>query len=115
MSLISELKEVQSRSESLSTENVQLQAQVQQLSDQLKQLQRELTEKEAQLQEMAGLRKENEDLRLLTACQEQRVANAHREKEQDRDELTSLESILDLLHLREVLEYTHTHTSIHIH
>ncbi len=62
---------------------------------------------------MAGLRKENEDLRLLTACQEQRVVHAHREKEQDRDELTSLESILDLLHLREVLEYPHTFIKLH--
>ncbi|KAL0200298.1 hypothetical protein M9458_003485, partial [Cirrhinus mrigala] len=62
-----ELKEVHSRSEFLSTEHVQLKSQVQLLSDQLKQLQRELAEKEAQLQDMGGLRKENEDLRLLTA------------------------------------------------
>lgn len=88
---------------------MQLQSQVQQLSDQLKPLERELAEKEAQLQEVAGLKRENEDLRLLTACQEQRVAQAHREREQDRAELASLESVLDLLHLREVLEHTHTH------
>ncbi|XP_051555297.1 coiled-coil domain-containing protein 18-like isoform X2 [Myxocyprinus asiaticus] len=98
---ISELKEVHGCSESLSAERVQLQYQVQQFSDQLKQLQREQTEKEAQLQEVAALRRENEDLRLLTACQEQRVVQANREREQDRAELTSLESIVDLLHLRE--------------
>ncbi|XP_051989334.1 LOW QUALITY PROTEIN: coiled-coil domain-containing protein 18-like [Xyrauchen texanus] len=98
---ICELKEVYSRSECLSTERVQLLSQVQQLSDHLKQLQKDLTEREARLQEVARLRRENEDLRLLTACQEQRVAQANREREQDRAELTSLESILDLLHLRE--------------
>ncbi|XP_051983885.1 coiled-coil domain-containing protein 18-like isoform X1 [Xyrauchen texanus] len=98
---ISELKEVHGRSESLSAERVQLQYQVQQLSDQLKQLQRVQTEKEVQLQEVAALRRENEDLRLLTACQERRVVQSNREREQDRAELTSLESIVDLLHLRE--------------
>ncbi|XP_056329051.1 coiled-coil domain-containing protein 18 [Danio aesculapii] len=98
---ICKLKEAVSHSESLSTERVQLQSQLQQFSDQLKQLQKELAEKEAQLQDTAGLRRENEDLRLLTACQEQRVAQAHREREQERAELTSLESVLDLLHLRE--------------
>lgn len=98
---ISELKEVHGRTESLSAERLHLQSQVQQLSDQLKQLHKELADKETQLQEAASLRRENEDLRLLTACQEQRVAQAHREKELDRTELTSLESILDLLHLRE--------------
>lgn len=98
---ICELKEAVSRSESLSTERVQMQSQLQQFSDQIKQLQKELAEKEAQLQDTTGLRRENEDLRLLTACQEQRVAQSHREREQDRAELTSLESVLDLLHLRE--------------
>lgn len=100
--LISELKEVHGRLESVSTERVQLQSQVQQLSDQLKKLQKEMAEKETQLQATASVRRENEDLRLLTACQEQRVAQALREKEQDRTELNSLEGILDLLHLREV-------------
>ncbi|TRY87533.1 hypothetical protein DNTS_007090 [Danionella cerebrum] len=96
-----ELKEAQSCSESLSAERVQLQTRLQQLSDLLKQQQQKLEEKEAQLQETAALRRENEDLRLLTACQEQRVTQAHRDKEQSRAELISLESILDLLHLRE--------------
>ncbi|KAA0719027.1 Coiled-coil domain-containing protein 18 [Triplophysa tibetana] len=98
---ICELKGVHGRLESVSTERVQLHSHVQQLSDQLKKLQKELDDKETQLQATASVRRENEDLRLLTACQEQRVAQALREKELDRTELTSLEGILDLLHLRE--------------
>lgn len=101
--LISELKDVHGRLESVSAERVQLQSQVHQLSDQLKKQQKELAEKEIQLQATENVRRENEDLRLLTACQEQRVAQTLREKELDRTELTSLERILDLLHLREVM------------
>ncbi|KAI4894106.1 hypothetical protein NFI96_020168, partial [Prochilodus magdalenae] len=96
-----ELKESRDRAESNTAERLELQGQLQQASKQLGCLQRELVQKEAQLVEVSGLRREREDLRLLSACQEQRLAQAQREMEQGRAELASLESILDMLHLRE--------------
>ncbi|XP_027013980.2 coiled-coil domain-containing protein 18 [Tachysurus fulvidraco] len=96
-----ELKEARVQSEVLSSERQELQAQVQKASEQLDRLQRELKQKETQLHELEGLRREREDLRLLTACQEQRLTQTHRDMEQARSELASLEKVLDMLHLRE--------------
>ncbi|KAF7692313.1 hypothetical protein HF521_009923 [Silurus meridionalis] len=100
-SLSKELKEVQVRAEALSTERQELQGRVQWASEQLSRLQKELGQKETQLEEMEGLRREREDLRLLTACQEQRLVQTRSEVEQARAELASLENVLDMLHLRE--------------
>uniref|UniRef100_A0A3B1JAK3 Coiled-coil domain containing 18 n=1 Tax=Astyanax mexicanus TaxID=7994 RepID=A0A3B1JAK3_ASTMX len=96
-----ELKEGRNRAESVEAEGVELQGRFQQVSERLIGLQKELKQKEAELEEVSGLRREREDLRLLSACQEQRLAQAQREMEQSRVELTSLERVLDLLHLRE--------------
>ncbi|KAK3513397.1 hypothetical protein QTP70_014223 [Hemibagrus guttatus] len=100
-SLSKELKEARVHSEALSAKCQELQAQIQQASEQLDRLQRELKQKEMQLEEVEGLRREREDLRLLTACQEQRLTQTHRDMEQTRAELASLEKVLDMLHLRE--------------
>lgn len=102
LSLSRELKEARVHSEALSAERQELQGRVRQASEQLGRLQRELEQKETQLQEVEGLRREREDLRLLTACQEQRLTQTHRDVEQARAELASLENVLDMLHLREV-------------
>lgn len=101
-SLSMELKEVRVHSEALSAERQELQGRVQEASEQLGRLQREMEQKETLLKEAEGLRREREDLRLLTACQEQRLTQTHRDMEQARAELASLENVLDLLHLREV-------------
>ncbi|XP_060762488.1 coiled-coil domain-containing protein 18 isoform X2 [Neoarius graeffei] len=100
-SLSMELKEVRVHSEALSAERQELQGRVQEASEQLGRLQREMEQKETLLKEAEGLRREREDLRLLTACQEQRLTQTHRDMEQARAELASLENVLDLLHLRE--------------
>lgn len=100
-SMSRELKEMRVHTEALSDERQELQAQVQQTSAQLNRQQRELELKEMQLQELEGLRREKEDLRLLTACQEQRLTQTHRDMEQTSAELNSLEKVLDMLHLRE--------------
>ncbi|XP_053507325.1 coiled-coil domain-containing protein 18 isoform X1 [Ictalurus furcatus] len=100
-SLSRELMEARVHSEALSAERQELQGRVRQASEQLGRLQRELEQKETQLQEVEGLRREREDLRLLTACQEQRLTQTHRDVEQARAELASLENVLDMLHLRE--------------
>lgn len=67
-----------------------------------------------QLEDVEGLRREREDLRLLTACQEQRLTQTHMDNEQARAELASLENVLDLLHLREVCVIA-KHVCISIH
>lgn len=100
--LSKELKEARVHTEALSAERQELQARVQQALEQLDRLQRELKQKETQLEEVEGLRREREDLRLLTACQEQRLTQTHGDMEQARAELASLEKFLDMLHLREV-------------
>lgn len=76
-----------------------MQGRVLQVSEQMVRLQKELEQKKTQVE---ALQREREDLRLLTACQEQRLTQTHRDMEQARAELASLENILDTLHLREV-------------
>ncbi|KAM9440276.1 coiled-coil domain-containing protein 18 isoform 1-T1 [Clarias gariepinus] len=100
-SLSKDLKEARVHADALSTERQELQGRVQQALEQASRLQRELEQKEVQLVELEGLRRDREDLRLLTACQEQRLSQTHRDLEQARAELGSLENVLDLLHLRE--------------
>lgn len=100
--LSKDLKEARVHADALSTERQELQGRVQQALEQASRLQRELEQKEVKLVELEGLRRDREDLRLLTACQEQRLSQTHRDLEQARAELGSLENVLDLLHLREV-------------
>lgn len=72
------------------------------------QLEQQLKEQGAKCRQLASLRKELEDLQALTRSQEQRVDQSHREAQQSQAELASLETILTLLHLREVERNVHT-------
>ncbi|XP_047446699.1 coiled-coil domain-containing protein 18 isoform X1 [Mugil cephalus] len=64
-------------------------------------LERQLVEQSAECREVASVRKELEDLRTQTHSQEQRATQSLREAQQSQAELSSLEAILALLHLRE--------------
>ena len=64
-------------------------------------LEQQLKEKGAKCRELTSLRKKLEELQTVTQGQEQSLA-------QSQAELTSLETILALLHLREVNKQTLT-------
>ncbi len=85
-----------------------LQDQLEEAGQKALHLERQRLEQGAECRKLAFLHKELEDLRTLNQSQEQRVAQSHREAQQSQTELTSLEAILALLHLREVEKNIHT-------
>ena len=91
------------------TERSELGAQLEEVRRQASLMERQLVEQGAEGRELVSLRREVEDLRTLTQSQEQRVAQSQREAQQSLEELSGLEAVLALLHLREVekLRYTH--------
>ncbi|GLD51194.1 coiled-coil domain-containing protein 18 isoform X1, partial [Lates japonicus] len=94
---ISQLKEEVRQAKCSAAECSDLQAQLEEARRRASLLEGQLVE----CRELASLRRELEDLRTLTQSQEQRVAQSHREAQQSQTELSSLEAILALLHLRE--------------
>lgn len=62
----------------------------------------QLKEQAAKCREVASLRRQLEDQRVLTQSHEQTAAQSHRQCQQSQAELESLQAILSLLHLREV-------------
>lgn len=90
-----------------------LQAQLEGAERRASHLERELGARVAECRELASLQRELNDLRALTQSQEQRVAQSHREAQQSKAELASLEAILALLHRQEV--GSHGHTCGHIY
>lgn len=86
----------------MAPERSDLQAQLEEAGQRASHLGRQLMEREAECREMASLRRELENLHVLTQSQERRVAQSLREAQQSQVELASLEAILALLHLREV-------------
>lgn len=105
----SQLKEEVRQAKCSAAERSDLQAQLEEARRQASLLEGQLVERGVECRELASLRRELEDLRTLTQSQEQRVAQSHREAQQSQAELSSLEAILALLHLREVDEHRHTH------
>lgn len=75
----------------------------------------ELGERALAARELTSLHRETEDLRALTQCQEHRLVQCQREAQQSLAELASLESILALLHLREVWRIGDTYTHVRRH
>lgn len=86
----------------LVAERSDLQAQLEESGQRASHLERQLMEREAECRELAFLRRELQNLQVLTQSQEQKVAQSLREAQQSQVELASLEAILALLHLREV-------------
>uniref|UniRef100_A0A4W6FE73 Coiled-coil domain containing 18 n=1 Tax=Lates calcarifer TaxID=8187 RepID=A0A4W6FE73_LATCA len=98
---ISQLKEEVRQGKCSAAERSDLQAQLEEARRRASLLEGQLVERGVECRELASLRRELEDLRTLTQSQEQRVAQSHREAQQSQAELSSLEAILALLHLRE--------------
>lgn len=101
----SQQKEELRQARCLATEHSDLQAQLEETKQQASRLKRQLVEQEAECRELASVRRELEELRGLTQSQEQRLTQSLREAQQSRVELASLETILSLLHLREVIVF----------
>ncbi|XP_058484472.1 coiled-coil domain-containing protein 18 isoform X2 [Solea solea] len=91
---ISQLREEVREAKCLAAEHSDLQNQLKESRKQVLLLERQLEEHRAECREQASLRRELENLRSLTQSQDQRVG-------QSQAELSSLEAILALLHLRE--------------
>lgn len=86
----------------MAAERSDFQTKLEEAAQRASHLQRQLVEREAECREQGPLRRQLEDLRVLTQSQEQKVAQSLREAQQSQVELASLEAILALLHLREV-------------
>ncbi|KAL0966688.1 hypothetical protein UPYG_G00298450 [Umbra pygmaea] len=98
---ISNLTEDLTQARTLNTRNLELQGHLEEAAQRASRLEVELGERASATRELASLRRETEDLRTLTQCQEQRLSQCQREAQQSQAELADLESILTLLHLRE--------------
>ncbi|XP_028974833.2 coiled-coil domain-containing protein 18 isoform X1 [Esox lucius] len=101
---ISKLMEELTQARTCNTKNVQLQARLEEAAQRASRLEMELGGRASASRDLASLRRETEDLRALVQCQEQRLAQCHREAQQSQAEMASLEGILGLLHLREGTE-----------
>lgn len=99
---LSHLNDEVRQANSLAAERSELQAQLEETRRRASYMERVLSERGAECRELASLRRELEELRTLSQSQEQRAAQCHREAQQSRAELASLEATLALLHLREV-------------
>ncbi|KAJ8011364.1 hypothetical protein DPEC_G00057380 [Dallia pectoralis] len=98
---ISKLTEELTQARTFNTKTVELQGCLEEAAQRTSRLEMELGERAFASRDLAALRRETEELRALTQSQEQRLAQCHREAQQRQAEMTSLESILALLHLRE--------------
>lgn len=98
----SQLKDELRQTKCLAAERSDLKAQLGEAGQRASHLERQLMDREAECRELASLRRELENLQVLTQSQEQKVAQSLREAQQTQVELASLEAILALLHLREV-------------
>ncbi|KAM8849404.1 coiled-coil domain-containing protein 18 isoform 2-T5 [Spinachia spinachia] len=78
-----------------------LQAQLEEAGQKVVHFEQQLMERGAEFREVASLRKELENLHVLTRSQDQKVSQSQGEAQQSQAELASLEAILSLLHLRE--------------
>ncbi|MBN3313228.1 CCD18 protein, partial [Atractosteus spatula] len=78
----------------LAAEKADLQSLLEESRQQILKLEGELAGRETILRERESLKRENGDLRALSDCQSQRLAQCQREMEESQAELTSLESIL---------------------
>ncbi|XP_069049992.1 coiled-coil domain-containing protein 18 isoform X2 [Lepisosteus oculatus] len=85
----------------LAAEKTDLQSLLEESRQQILKLEGELAGREPALRERESLRRENGDLRALSDCQSQRLAQCQRELEESQAELTSLESILAQLQFKE--------------
>nr|XP_015210645.1 PREDICTED: coiled-coil domain-containing protein 18 [Lepisosteus oculatus] len=85
----------------LAAEKTDLQSLLEESRQQILKLEGELAGREPVLRERESLRRENGDLRALSDCQSQRLAQCQRELEESQAELTSLESILAQLQFKE--------------
>lgn len=98
----SRLKEAAERSDTLKSECDSRRSQLEEAARWSDDLARRLEVKEAEVREMEALRRETADLRLLTTSLQQRLEENQQEAQLSRTQLSNLEAILDLLHLREV-------------
>lgn len=95
---LSQLKEEVMQAKCSAAESSDLQVQLEESRRRASLLERQLAEQGAECRESASLRRELENLKSVTQSQEQRAA-------QSQAELSNLEAILSLLHLREVQKY----------
>uniref|UniRef100_W5MAY9 Coiled-coil domain containing 18 n=1 Tax=Lepisosteus oculatus TaxID=7918 RepID=W5MAY9_LEPOC len=95
----------------LAAEKTDLQSLLEESRQQILKLEGELAGREPVLRERESLRRENGDLRALSDCQSQRLAQCQRELEESQAELTSLESILAQLQFKEVQTQGQVHAS----